>query len=67
MIAEQIAAETLAEARLRNLIPGRKSLTGGSVHSPRIQFRLPEHRAQVEGKSLSVLAREALEHYLRAG
>jgi predicted HicB family RNase H-like nuclease len=72
-IAEQIAADTIAEIRRRNLIPGRKSLTGGSVHSPRVQFRVPENiraqaeqRAAAEGKSISALAREALEHYLRA-
>jgi predicted HicB family RNase H-like nuclease len=71
--AEQITADTLAEIRRRNLIPGRKSLTGGSVHSPRVQFRVPEsvraqaeQRATAEGKSLSALAREALEHYLEA-
>ena len=72
--AEELARETLDEARRRNLIPGRKSLSGGTTHSPRIQFRVPqdlraeaERRAAAEGKSVSVLAREALEHYLRAG
>ena len=71
--AEQIAADTLAEVRRRNLVPGRKSLTGGGVHSPRVQFRVPENiraqaeqRAAAEGKSLSALARDALEHYLEA-
>lgn len=71
--AGQIAAETLAEIRRRNLVPGRKSLTGGSEHSPRVQFRVPdsirekaEQRAAAEGKSLSALAREALERYLEA-
>lgn len=70
-LAEQLAEEALAEARRRNLVPGRKSLTGGRVHSPRVQFRVPEslreaaeRRAAEEGVSLSVLAREALEHYL---
>ena len=69
--AEQLARETLAEARRRNLIPGRKSLTSGSTHSPRVQFRVPEaiatqaqNRARAEGKSLSELAREALLRYL---
>lgn len=69
--AEELARKTLAEARLRNLIPGRKSLTAGSTHSPRVQFRVPEsvaaraqERAQAEGKSLSELAREALLRYL---
>lgn len=70
-LAEQLAEEALAEARRRNLVPGRKSLTGGNVHSPRVQFRVPEslldaaeERAAREGVSLSVLAREALEYYL---
>lgn len=70
-LAEQLAAKTLAEARRRNLVPGRKSLSGGATHSPRVQFRLPdslraaaEKRAAEEGVSLSVLVREALEHYL---
>ena len=69
--AEQLARQTLAEARRRNLIPGRKSLTEGSTHSPRVQFRVPEavatqaqERARAEGKSLSELAREALLRYL---
>jgi hypothetical protein len=69
--AEQLARDTRADARQRNLIPGRKSLTSGSTHSPRVQFRVPEDiavqahdRAQAEGKSLSELAREALVRYL---
>lgn len=70
-LAEQLAREGVAEARRRNLIPGRKSLAGDGSHSPRVQFRVPESlreaaeaRAAAEGVSLSVLAREALEHYL---
>lgn len=70
-LAEQLAEETLVEARRRNLVPGRKSLSGGGIHSPRVQFRLPdslrsaaEKRAAEEGVSLSVLARDALERYL---
>lgn len=69
--AERLAEKTLLEARRRNLIPGRKSLTGGSTHSPRVQFRVPEsvaaqaeERARAEGKSVSELAREALVTYL---
>ncbi len=69
--AEQLARETRAEARRRNLIPGRKSLSSGATHSPRVQFRVPEDvaaqahdRAEAEGKSLSELAREALVRYL---
>ncbi len=70
-LAEQLARQTLVGARRRNLVPGRKSLTGGSIHSPRVQFRVPEglreaaeRRAAEEGVSLSELAREALERYL---
>src|SRR3978361_1087289 len=72
-LAEQIAEETLAEVRRRNLIPGGKSLSGGSVHSPRVQFRGPaelrtqaEQVAEGEGVSLSALARHALEDYVRS-
>jgi predicted HicB family RNase H-like nuclease len=72
-LAESLAEQTLAEARRRGLGPGpgRKSLSGGNVHSPRVQFRVPEslltiaeERAAAQGVSLSTLAREALEHYL---
>ncbi len=69
--AEQLAAEMLAEARRRNLVPGGKSLNGDGSHSPRVQFRVPEEireqaqsRAAAEGISLSALARRALERYL---
>lgn len=72
--AEELAKEALAEIRRRNLVPGRKSLSGGTAPSPRVQFRVPENirdaveeRARAEGKSVSALAREALEHYLAAG
>jgi len=61
-LAEQLAREGAAEARRRNLIPGRKCLAGDGSHSPRVQVRVPESlRAAAEGVSLSVLAREALE------
>jgi predicted HicB family RNase H-like nuclease len=70
-LAEQLAKEALAEARRRNLVPGRKSLSGGAIHSPRVQFRMPEsmleaaeRRADEEGVSLSELARHALQRYL---
>jgi predicted HicB family RNase H-like nuclease len=72
-LADQIAEETLAEVRRRNLIPGGKSLSGGAVHSPRVQFRVPEELrtqaervAEDEGVSLSALARHALEDYVRS-
>ncbi|WP_165906099.1 ribbon-helix-helix domain-containing protein [Agromyces badenianii] len=70
-VAEQYAERALANARRSNLIPGRKSLSGGSKHSPVIQFRAPETlreqteaRAEAEGVSVSELARRALEQYL---
>lgn len=70
-LAEELAEQALAEARRRNLMPGRKSLTGGTTHSPRVQFRVPEplreaaeRRAAAKGVSLSVLAREVIERYL---
>ncbi|HEX5349143.1 MAG TPA: hypothetical protein VFW64_18870 [Pseudonocardiaceae bacterium] len=54
--------------------PGRPSLSGGRTHSPQVTFRIPDqlHRqavdaAEREGKTVSALAREALEHYLRRG
>jgi hypothetical protein len=72
-LADQIAEETLTQVRRRNLIPGGKSLSGGGVHSPRVQFRVPEDLrtqaervAKDEGVSLSALARHALEDYVRS-
>ena len=69
--AEQIAAEALAQARRRNLIPGGQSLNGDGTHSPRVQFRVTDEiraraqrRADIEGISLSALARRALGRYL---
>ena len=69
--AAALTASTLAAARRANLLPGRKSLTGGTVHSPKVQFRVPESlavkaesRAKAEGTTVSALAREALERYL---
>lgn len=35
--ADQITADVLAKARARNLVPGGKSLSGGTTHSPAIQ------------------------------
>jgi hypothetical protein len=53
---------------------GRPSLSGESAHSPRVSFRVPEElrdravgRAAREGKTISALAREAFEQFLRAG
>lgn len=54
--------------------PGRPSLSGGHTHSPQVTFRMPDqlHRqavdaAEREGKTVSALAREALEQYLQRG
>lgn len=54
--------------------PGRSSLSGVRTHSPQVTFRVPDqlHRqavdaAEREGKTVSALAREALEQYLRRG
>jgi hypothetical protein len=66
-LTEEKAAELGEEIAAR----GRPSLSGRGQHSPRVAFRLPpgllaaaEKRADAEGKRLSELAREALEHYL---
>lgn len=72
-LAKQLANDARAEIRQRNLIPGRKSLSGDNGrHSPAIRVRVPEQlralaeqRAAAEGVTLSVLAREALVAYLR--
>lgn len=70
-LADKLAKEALAAARRRNLIPGRKSLTAPGEHSPVLRFRVPdsvhrrlEERAAKEGKTLSKVAREAVEAYL---
>jgi predicted HicB family RNase H-like nuclease len=67
--ARQIAA--VSEQRRANLVPGRKSLSGGSTHSPVIQVRVPEalreelrQVADERGVSVSKLARDILEESL---
>lgn len=69
--AEDYAEAVIAEARRRNLIPGGKSLSGGSTVSPTLQVRVPvdlrrrlDERAAAEGVSVSKLTRRALERYL---
>jgi predicted HicB family RNase H-like nuclease len=64
-LTEQGAADIVAEVRRRG---GRPSLTGRAAASPRIAFRVDprvrESAAQIadrEGKTISQLAREALE------
>lgn len=65
--SEKLAA--LAERRMANLVPGRKSLAGDGSHSPVVQFRTPrkdEGQAIADelGVSLSELARRAYNDYL---
>lgn len=67
-------ARRIAEAdrrRRANLVPGRKSLSGGSTHSPVIQVRVPEAlreelraAAEERGVSVSRFARDLLEESL---
>lgn len=64
-LTEQRAAEVVEEVRRRG---GRPSLTGEAAVSPRIAFRVTpgvrDRAAQIaarEGKTISQLAREALE------
>lgn len=60
--------------RLGEVRRGRPSLTGHAAASPRVSFRTTddlrartEDRAAREGKTVSQIARDALEHYLDAG
>jgi hypothetical protein len=55
----------------RNLVPGRKSLSGGSTHSPALNLRMPQAEfdafdqlARRRGVKRSTLARQVLEDYL---
>jgi hypothetical protein len=64
-------ATGIAEQTLERIGRGRPSLTGAKLHSPRVSFRAPaelrakaEARAVREGKTVSQLAREALERLL---
>jgi hypothetical protein len=65
-------AERAAEEALRLVRPGRPALGAVGERSPRVSFRVPEQtrrraeeRAAQEGRSVSDIAREALERYLR--
>lgn len=69
-LTEQRAAELIEEVRGRG---GRPSLTGEAAISPRVTFRLTpavrDRAAQIaerEGKTISQLAREALERRVEA-
>jgi hypothetical protein len=65
-------AERAADEALRIARPGRPALGTSGQHSPRVSFRIPEQtrrraeeRARSEGRTVSELAREALERYLQ--
>ncbi|HEY2764136.1 MAG TPA: ribbon-helix-helix domain-containing protein [Pseudonocardiaceae bacterium] len=67
-------AERAAEEALELARPGRPPLGAGGQPSPRVSFRVPEQTrrraeqlARAEGRSVSELAREALERYLDSG
>ncbi|MBS9532534.1 DNA-binding protein [Mycobacterium sp. M1] len=69
--AAQIAADVLAKARSRNLIPGGKSLSGGAKHSPVVQVRVSENTrarlqaiAEARNMSVSRLSRQVLDEFV---
>ncbi|WP_040511791.1 ribbon-helix-helix protein, CopG family [Gordonia soli] len=77
--AEQLAEETLAEvrarreARTKHLVPGGKSLTGGSTHSPVLNVRVPaelksalDEQARAQSMGTSKLVRSILEDWAQA-
>jgi hypothetical protein len=72
-LAEQLVDEAEAGYDLRpSKRVGRKSLAGADGASPRVNFRMTaelQTRAQAlaekEGKTISEIAREALEHYVK--
>ena len=72
-LADQLAREAEEGYDLsRGRRVGRKSLAGGAGHSPRLNFRTtPElyeraaARAHREGKTVSQIAREALEKFIK--
>jgi hypothetical protein len=66
--AAQLGEEIASRGR------GRPSLTEAGKSSPHVSFRVSarirrraEHRAKAEGKTVSQVAREALERHLEAG
>ncbi|GAC70750.1 hypothetical protein GS4_40_00060 [Gordonia soli NBRC 108243] len=77
--AAELAEETLAEvrarreARTKHLVPGGKSLTGGSTHSPVLNVRVPaelksalDEQAQAQSMGTSKLVRAILEDWAQA-
>jgi hypothetical protein len=72
-LAEQLADEAEAGYDLKpSKRVGRKSLAGADGVSPRVNFRITtelqnraQARAEKEGKTVSEIAREALEQYVK--
>ncbi len=71
-ITDDYVDRAVAHVRAAQRRRGRQSLSGGSVHSPQVSFRVPaelreatERLANERGTSVSRLAREALEAYVR--
>jgi predicted HicB family RNase H-like nuclease len=69
-LTEKVAAEIVEQVRRGT---GRPSLSGQAAPSPQIAFRVPQSLrdraaeiAEREGKTISQLAREALEERVRA-
>lgn len=67
----EAGAEALAEELLRSAGRGRPSLTAPGEHSPQLRLSVPadlhhrlKDRAATEHRSMSRVAREALERYL---
>ncbi|TML60341.1 MAG: CopG family transcriptional regulator [Actinobacteria bacterium] len=71
-LAEELAREAEAGYDLsKGRRVGRRSLAGGTGKSPRLNFRITpdlyaeaSERAEREGKTVSQLARDALEQYV---
>lgn len=69
--AAELAEESRRLARQANLIPGRKSLSAGRRHSPKVEFRVSEAtRVKLEAiakrrhMTVSKLSREILDEYV---
>lgn len=72
LAAEAEAGYDLSKARRQRLGPGRPSLAEGE--SPRISYRVApalfdraKKKAKAEGRTVSEVAREALQRYLATG
>jgi hypothetical protein len=69
--ADQLAADMLAKVRVRNLVPGGKSLSGGAKHSPAVQVVVSEitaaklkEIAQARNTSVSKMLRAVLDEFV---